>query len=136
MYIYRHTQARISHIPTHLWFNCDQPHSYTLIYTRLWLNVPLDACLQPLCQADLRQVIDHHNAGGMKCMHRNNMPRYLSSATHQLQLYRAPRYLTSSETCTVQCPRGKLLGCHSNNTPTIHFVGFLHQVTQEKTHQC
>ena len=159
--------------------------------------------------ADLRQVIDHHNAGGVDnvcieitCQDTCQVPATNSSCTG---LQDMP---ASSETCTVQCPRGKLLGCHSNNTPFrdlplpppihplptpwfapnltspppglhmpcqiklhgmpfnsaegrllflhtpyipkptpccklggkslpfIHFVGFLHQVTQEETHQC
>ena len=54
-------------------------------------------------------------------------PRYLSSACRQLQQYRAPRWLTvqgSSDTCSGQRPKGKLLGYHSNSVPSIHFVGF------------
>ena len=65
-------------------------------------------------------------------MHRNNMPRYLSSNSSCRGLQDMLQMPASSETCTVQCPRGKLLGCHRNNTPFIHFVGFLHQVTQEE----
>ena len=151
-----HTQARINHILTHLWLNVHVlviNHIPThLLFMHKVVVECTSGCLPAAFVADLRQVIDHHNSGGvdnicieMTCQDTFQVPATNSSHQDTFQVPAANSSSTghqddlpvqgSLDTCSVQRPKGKLLGCHSNSIPSIHFVGFLHQVTQEETHQ-
>ena len=64
-----HTQARINHILTHLWLNVHVlviNHIPThLLFMHKVVVECTSGCLPAAFVADLRQVIDHHNSGGV-----------------------------------------------------------------------